>query len=164
MDKSIVCRSTWPSQFRPLLKRFPVPFWPITQSFWPFHLATSSYMVCSFSDVYNLEPNSQAGFHGHNSSWDFVVIALLACFCAIHKHGYKMLFSLSDIVQDTPCPPVGFSILKAGLSKSVLLSVYASGTPTDNVHNPSQGIYLYPTSGVIIWGRLDVCLKLIMVI
>ncbi|KAJ6319741.1 hypothetical protein OIU78_015200 [Salix suchowensis] len=39
-----------------------------------------------------------------------------------------MLFSFSAIVQHTPRPPFGFSILKAGLNKSVLLSVYASST------------------------------------
>nr|XP_043619300.1 piezo-type mechanosensitive ion channel homolog [Erigeron canadensis] len=86
----------------------------------------------------SLEILSQLGFHGNNSTWNFVVIALLACFCAIHKHGYKMLFSFSAIVQHTPCPPVGFSILKAGLNKSVLLSVYASGTARNDDDNPSQ--------------------------
>ncbi|GJZ27834.1 piezo-type mechanosensitive ion channel [Tanacetum coccineum] len=86
----------------------------------------------------SLEILSQLGFYEHNSPWDFLEIALLACFCAIHKHGYKMLFSFSAIVQHTPCPPVGFSILKAGLNKSVLLSVYASGTSTSNDDNPSQ--------------------------
>ncbi|XP_031401099.1 piezo-type mechanosensitive ion channel homolog isoform X1 [Punica granatum] len=59
-------------------------------------------------------------------SWEFVEIALLACFCAIHNHGFDMLFSLSAIIQHSPSPPIGFSILKAGLNKSVLLSVYAS--------------------------------------
>ncbi|ONK78536.1 uncharacterized protein A4U43_C02F19860 [Asparagus officinalis] len=43
-----------------------------------------------------------------------------------------MLFSLSAIVQRTPSPPLGFSILKAGLSKSVLLSVYASSCSSDS--------------------------------
>nr|GFA30652.1 piezo-type mechanosensitive ion channel homolog [Tanacetum cinerariifolium] len=73
-----------------------------------------------------------------DSSWNFAEIALLACFCAIHKHGHKVLFSFSAIVQHTPCPPVGFSILKAGLNKSVLLSVYANGNTTDNNDHPSQ--------------------------
>ncbi|PWA88896.1 hypothetical protein CTI12_AA084740 [Artemisia annua] len=86
----------------------------------------------------SLEILSQLGFYEHNSPWDFLEIALLACFCAIHKHGYKMLFSFSAIVQHTPCTPIGFSILKAGLNKSVLLSVYASGTSTGNDDNPSQ--------------------------
>ncbi|PWA92008.1 Piezo non-specific cation channel, R-Ras-binding domain protein [Artemisia annua] len=73
-----------------------------------------------------------------DSSWNFAEIALLACFCAIHKHGHKVLFSFSAIVQHTPCPPVGFSILKAGLNKSVLLSVYAYGNTADNNDHPSQ--------------------------
>lgn len=81
---------------------------------------------------------SQLGLHEHNSAWDFVEIAFLACFCAVHKHGYKLLFSFSGIVQHTPCPPVGFSILKAGLNKSVLLSVYASGNARNGEDNPSQ--------------------------
>lgn len=42
-----------------------------------------------------------------------------------------MLFSFSAIVQRTPCPPIGFSILKAGLNKSVLLSVYTSSNVRD---------------------------------
>ncbi|EEF37638.1 conserved hypothetical protein [Ricinus communis] len=70
----------------------------------------------------------QLGLLKQDSSWDFLEIALLACFCAIHNHGFEMLFSFSAIVQHTPSPPVGFSILKAGLNKSVLLSVYASPT------------------------------------
>ncbi|XP_024966702.1 piezo-type mechanosensitive ion channel homolog isoform X2 [Cynara cardunculus var. scolymus] len=40
--------------------------------------------------------------------------------------------------KHTPCPPVGFSILKAGLNKSVLLSVYASGTARNGEDSPSQ--------------------------
>ncbi|CAN1234122.1 Piezo-type mechanosensitive ion channel homolog [Linum perenne] len=66
------------------------------------------------------------GLLKRDSSWELVEIAVLACFCAIHNHGFDMLFSFSAIVQHTPSPPVGFSILKAGLSKSVLLTVYAS--------------------------------------
>lgn len=85
----------------------------------------------------SLEILSQLGLRENGSSWDFLEIALLACFCAIHKHGYKLLFSFSAIVQHTPYPPVGFSILKAGLNKSVLLSVYASGTRNSD-DTPSQ--------------------------
>nr|XP_043638394.1 piezo-type mechanosensitive ion channel homolog [Erigeron canadensis] len=81
---------------------------------------------------------SQLGLLECDSSWDFVEIAMLACFCAIQKHGHKLLFSFSAIVQHTPRPPVGFSILKAGLNKSVLLSVYANGNTTDSNDNPSQ--------------------------
>ncbi|KAJ7977462.1 piezo-type mechanosensitive ion channel-like [Quillaja saponaria] len=70
----------------------------------------------------------QLGLLEEDSSWDFLEIALLACFCAIHNHGFETLFSFSAIVQHIPFPPIGFSILKAGLNKSVLLSVYASST------------------------------------
>ncbi|KAI9080274.1 hypothetical protein K1719_037668 [Acacia pycnantha] len=63
-----------------------------------------------------------------DSSWDFLEVTLLACFCAIHNHGFEMLFSFSAIVQHAPSPPIGFSIIKAGLNKSVLLSVYASSS------------------------------------
>ncbi|XP_023640848.1 piezo-type mechanosensitive ion channel homolog isoform X3 [Capsella rubella] len=68
----------------------------------------------------------QLGLLRSESSWDFLEIALLACFCAIHNHGFEVLFSFSAIVRHTPSPPIGFSILKAGLNKSVLLSVYSS--------------------------------------
>lgn len=50
-----------------------------------------------------------------------------------------MLFSLSIVVQHTPKPPVGFSILKAGLNKSVLLSVYSSQATENNSGHPSHG-------------------------
>ncbi|KAI7751565.1 hypothetical protein M8C21_021449, partial [Ambrosia artemisiifolia] len=81
---------------------------------------------------------SQLGLIECDSFWDFLEIALLACFCAIQKHGHKLLFSFSAIMQHTPWPPVGFSILKAGLNKSVLLSVYACENTTANNDNPSQ--------------------------
>ncbi|XVE62951.1 hypothetical protein DITRI_Ditri06bG0160400 [Diplodiscus trichospermus] len=60
------------------------------------------------------------------NSGDFLKIALLACYFAIHNHGFEMLLSFSAIVQQTPCPPIGFSILRAGLLKSVILLVYTS--------------------------------------
>lgn len=69
-------------------------------------------------------------------------IALLACFCAIHNHGFHMLFSFSAIVQHFSCTPVGFSILKAGLNKSVLLSVYASKNARSSREHASSGIFL----------------------
>lgn len=72
-----------------------------------------------------------AGVSGHTQLRDFVEIGVLLCFCALQDHGLKLLFSLSSIVQHTPHPPFGFSILKAGLNKSVLLSVYASSSPSD---------------------------------
>lgn len=74
--------------------------------------------------------------------WEFVEIALLACFCAIHIHGFDMLFSFSAIVQHCPSPPIGFSILKAGLNKSVLLSVYASRNSRCRQGHSSSGIVL----------------------
>lgn len=85
---------------------------------------------------------SFAGLLEKESSWDFLEIALLACFCAIHNHGFEMLFSFSAIVQHTPSLPFGFSILKAGLNKSVLLSVYASSSTNYSHENPSYGIFL----------------------
>ncbi|WCJ43227.1 hypothetical protein M5689_023983 [Euphorbia peplus] len=69
---------------------------------------------------------SQLGLLNHASSGDFLKIAALACSCAIQTHGFNMLSSFSAILQHTPCPPIGFSILRAGLLKSVLLSVYSS--------------------------------------
>ncbi|KAI3678969.1 hypothetical protein L6452_38273 [Arctium lappa] len=93
--------------------------------------------VMKKSETTSWEILSQLGLLECDSSWSFVEIALLACFCAIQKHGHKVLFSFSAIVQHTPRPPIGFSILKAGLNKSVLLSVYANGTNEDD-DNPSQ--------------------------
>ncbi|GAB2300559.1 hypothetical protein Dimus_034600 [Dionaea muscipula] len=81
---------------------------------------------------------SQLGLLHCDSAWDFLEIALLACFCAIHNHGFEMLFSFSAIIQHTPCRPAGFSVLKAGLNKSVLLSVYATSTTTDSHDRPSH--------------------------
>ncbi|KAL3626048.1 hypothetical protein CASFOL_029597 [Castilleja foliolosa] len=86
----------------------------------------------------SFEVLSQLGFLERDSPWDFLEIALLACFCAIHNHGFEMLFSFSAIVQHTPFPPVGFSILRAGLNKSVLLSVYATSNTRDYCENNSH--------------------------
>ena len=73
-----------------------------------------------------------AGLLDCDSSWEFLEIALLACYCAIHNNGFDMLFSFSAFVQHTPYPPIGFSVLKAGLNKSVLLSVYCSSSDGDS--------------------------------
>ena len=81
-----------------------------------------------------------AGLLGRDSMWEFLEIALLACFCTIHNHGFEMLFSFSAIVEHTPSPPVGFSILRAGLNKSVLLSVYTATTSNYCHDNPSHGM------------------------
>ncbi|KMS97035.1 hypothetical protein BVRB_7g179380 isoform B [Beta vulgaris subsp. vulgaris] len=89
---------------------------------------------------------SQLGLLDRDSSWDLLETALLACFCAIHNHGFDMLFSFSAFVQHTPYPPVGFSVLKAGLNKSVLLSVYCSsangGSSNGNSHERRIASYL----------------------
>lgn len=77
-----------------------------------------------------------AGLLGNDSSWDLLETALLASFCAIYNHGFEMLFSFSAVVQHTPSPPIGFSILKAGLNKSVLLSVYETSSTRDSCNNP----------------------------
>ncbi|KAL8548446.1 hypothetical protein ACS0TY_007665 [Phlomoides rotata] len=80
----------------------------------------------------SFEVLSQLGLIKSNSSWDLLEIALVGCFCAIHNNGFEMLFSFSAIVQRTPCTPIGFGILKAGLNKSVLLSVYTSSNIRDD--------------------------------
>ncbi|KAL6564288.1 hypothetical protein OROMI_015738 [Orobanche minor] len=93
----------------------------------------------------SLDVLSQLGLIQGDSSWELLEIALLACFCAIHNHGFEMLFSFSAIVQHTPCPPIGFSILKAGLNKSVLLSVYATSNIRDDSesHSHERRVALY---------------------
>lgn len=75
-----------------------------------------------------------------SSFWNLLEIALLACSCSIHNHGFDMLFSFSAIVQHTPCLPIGFSILKAGLNKSVLLSVYTNNNIRDACGSHHHGI------------------------
>lgn len=65
---------------------------------------------------------------------------MLACFSAIHNHGFEMLLSFSAIVQHTPWPPIGFSILRAGLLKSVILSVYTRASGESQETNFSHGI------------------------
>ncbi|KAF5185871.1 Piezo-type mechanosensitive ion channel-like protein [Thalictrum thalictroides] len=89
-------------------------------------------------DSLTMESLSQLGLQYHASSLDFLQIAVLLCFCAVHNHGFKMLFSFSAIVQHSPYPPIGFSILRAGLNKSVLLSVYASSKVRKNRLNNSS--------------------------
>ncbi|KAL6951893.1 hypothetical protein U1Q18_047974 [Sarracenia purpurea var. burkii] len=91
----------------------------------------------------SMEILSQLGLIECDSSWDFLEMALLACLCAVHNHGSEMLFSFSAIVQNAPCLPVGFSVLKAGLNKSVLLSVYASSTIRDNDSSYERKIASY---------------------
>lgn len=62
-----------------------------------------------------------AGLLNHIYSVDFFKISVLACFCAIHNNGLQTLLLFSAIVRHTSCPPVGFSILRAGLIKPVRL-------------------------------------------
>ncbi|XP_058187373.1 piezo-type mechanosensitive ion channel homolog isoform X4 [Rhododendron vialii] len=85
----------------------------------------------------SMEIITQLGLLERDSSWDFLEMALLACLCAVHNHGSEMLFSFSAIVEHAPFLPVGFGILKAGLNKSVLLSVYASPAIRDS-HSDSS--------------------------
>ncbi|GAU11556.1 hypothetical protein TSUD_345470 [Trifolium subterraneum] len=68
---------------------------------------------------------SQLGLLNDIHSVDFFKILILACFCAIHNHGLQTLLIFSAIVRHTSCPPVGFSILRAGLIKPVCLSGYS---------------------------------------
>uniref|UniRef100_A0A7N0TA13 Piezo non-specific cation channel R-Ras-binding domain-containing protein n=1 Tax=Kalanchoe fedtschenkoi TaxID=63787 RepID=A0A7N0TA13_KALFE len=81
---------------------------------------------------------SELGLLKQSNSGDLSKIAVLACFCAIHNHGFETLFSFSVIVQHTPRPPIGFSILKAGLSKSVILSVYTSSSRANQFDSSSH--------------------------
>ena len=83
-----------------------------------------------------------SGLLNKTSASEFLPMALLACFCSIHNHGFDMIFSFSAIVQRAPYPPIGFSILRAGLIKSVLLSVYTFGSRENNQINSSHGIIL----------------------
>lgn len=80
------------------------------------------------------------GFLNQASCGDFLGIAALACFCAVHNHGFEMLSSFSAILQNTPCHPIGFRILRAGLIKSVLLSNYTSPSKQSHVYNSSRGM------------------------
>ncbi|XP_062211094.1 piezo-type mechanosensitive ion channel homolog isoform X1 [Phragmites australis] len=94
-----------------------------------------------------MEVLSQLGLSNNATTKDFIEIGSIVCFCAVHSHGFKMLFSLSAVLRHTPCPPVGFTILKAGLNKSVLLSVYSSQNSQDgqahrNSHEKKIASYL----------------------
>ncbi|KAL6989616.1 hypothetical protein U1Q18_015367 [Sarracenia purpurea var. burkii] len=91
-----------------------------------------------------LEILSQLGLLDQASSGDFVKIAGLAFFCAVYNHGSEMLFSFSTIMQRTPFSPIGWRILKAGLNKSVLLSVHSSTSKESKSSISSEGI-TYPT-------------------
>nr|XP_048324692.1 piezo-type mechanosensitive ion channel homolog [Ziziphus jujuba var. spinosa] len=81
---------------------------------------------------------SELGLLNQTSAADFLEIALLACFCSMQNHGFDMLSSFSAIVQQAPCPPIGFRTLRAGLIKSVLLSVYSSTSKERQQINSSR--------------------------
>lgn len=91
-----------------------------------------------------------AGLLNQATAVEFLPIALLACFCSIHNHGFDMIFSFSAIVQHAPYPPIGFSILRAGLIKSVLLSVYTFGSSENHQINTSHGIVLLSYKTIVI--------------
>jgi hypothetical protein len=85
-----------------------------------------------------------AGLLNDIHSVDFFKISILACFCAIHNHGLQTLLIFSAIVRHTSCPPVGFSILRAGLIKPVCLSGYNS--PRSSVSHETHGTTLVNTN------------------
>lgn len=99
------------------------------------------------SSSLTMEVLSQLGLSNNAKTKDLMEIGAIVCFCAVHSHGFKMLFALSAVLRHTPCPPFGFSILKAGLNKSVLLSVYSSQNSRDgqvcrNSHEKKIASYL----------------------
>ncbi|KAL6627895.1 hypothetical protein ACP70R_031621 [Stipagrostis hirtigluma subsp. patula] len=113
------------------------------------HSSAGSGVQCSGAQwfVNNGGTLTASGLSDNATTKDFVEIGSIVCFCAVHSHGFKMLFSLSAVLRHTPCPPVGFSILKAGLNKSVLLSVYSSQSSRDgqaprNSHEKKIASYL----------------------
>ncbi|RYR02293.1 hypothetical protein Ahy_B06g081111 [Arachis hypogaea] len=71
---------------------------------------------------YSLQILSKLGLVTDIHSLDLFKISILAFFCAIHNHGLQTLILFSAIVQQTSCPPFGFSILRAGLMNPVNLS------------------------------------------
>ena len=79
------------------------------------------------------------GLVDHSNNGDFMKIVALACFCTVHNHGFEMLFSFSAVLQHTPLP-FGFSIINAGLKKSVLLSVYTSKMGLIKQDSSSHGL------------------------
>ncbi|KAL6324309.1 hypothetical protein AAG906_012555 [Vitis piasezkii] len=68
--------------------------------------------------------------------WDFLKIAVLACFVPFIIMGLKCSSHFQQLCSMLP-PSIGFSVLKAGLNKSVLLSVYTS-TSRESQHNNSS--------------------------
>lgn len=99
-----------------------------------FHL---DFVWCFICQKFYHNPTRCAGLTANASTGDLLEIIVLTCFCIIHNHGYEVLFSLSKILQNAPSLPFGFSLLKAGLKKSAILSVYASKF-RGNPHNCSS--------------------------
>ncbi|XP_074563118.1 piezo-type mechanosensitive ion channel homolog isoform X1 [Curcuma longa] len=97
---------------------------------------------------------SQLGLQQHAGYMDFVKIGVLACFSALQNHGFDILCSFSAVLQHTPRPPLGFSVLKAGLKKSVLLSVYNStssrGRHQRSSHEQQIAAYLSKVSEIFL--------------
>ncbi|PKA54847.1 hypothetical protein AXF42_Ash000682 [Apostasia shenzhenica] len=81
---------------------------------------------------------SQLGLSSSATFADLSEIGILLCFAAVQIYGSKVLFSFSAIVQHSPVLPFGFSVLKAGFNKSVLLSIYASLSSTNDQLNSSK--------------------------
>lgn len=98
------------------------------------HSTIGHFSICLF--IYFVS----AGLLNRTSASDFLEMALLACYCSIYNHGFDMLSSFSAIVQHNQCPPIGLRTLRAGLIKSVLLSVYSSRSREKQQINSSHGI------------------------
>lgn len=103
-----------------------------------------------------MEVLSQLGLSNKSTTKDFMKIGSIVCFCAVHSHGFKMLFALSAVLRHTPSTPVGFTILKAGLNKSVLLSVYNSqnsrnGQADRSTHEKKIASYLSKIGQKFLW-------------
>ncbi|XP_042395916.1 piezo-type mechanosensitive ion channel homolog isoform X1 [Zingiber officinale] len=97
---------------------------------------------------------SQLGLQQHAGYMDFLKIGVLVCFSALQNHGFDILCSFSAVLQHTPRPPLGFSVLKAGLKKSVLLSVYNSTSSRDrhqrSSHEKQIAAYLRKVSEIFL--------------
>ncbi|KAK7258817.1 hypothetical protein RIF29_24404 [Crotalaria pallida] len=96
---------------------------------------------------------SELGLLNQTHSVDFFKISILACFCAVHNHGLQTLILFSAIVRHTSCPPVGFSILRAGLIKPVRLSGYS---PRSSERQGTHERKMISFLNVIRWNFLSV--------
>ncbi|XP_019423169.1 PREDICTED: piezo-type mechanosensitive ion channel homolog isoform X2 [Lupinus angustifolius] len=89
----------------------------------------------------------------YTHSVDFFKISVLACFCAIHNHGLETLILFSAIVRHISCPPLGFSILRAGLIKPVRLAGYS---PRSSERQGAHERKMISFLNVIRWNFLSV--------